>query len=383
MKAQVVREERYGDPLYAYQIEDVNLPELKTDEVRVKVMAAGLNYNNIWAARGYPINLIKAIGGEPFHVIGSDASGIVEEVGVGVTNVKPGDEIVVAPIWFDRNDPGYYTGEDPTIYETSKAWGFETNWGSLAEYCLVKEHQCVRKPKNLSWEEAATIMLSSTTAYRMLTHWHPHNIKKGDVVAIWGGSGGLGVMAIQICQHFGAIPVCIVSTEERKLFCEEMGAKAILRTRSSQWGALTSPETTPEKQVQWRNEAKTVLKDVLTLTGGKWPNVVLEHPGEQTLPTSIFICGKSGMVVTCAGTTGYLGTFDLRYLWLAQKRLQGSHGGSHHDFHQVGRLFETGALKPVVSKIIELEDVPMALDEMQKNLHKPGSVAVRIGCATL
>lgn len=379
MLAQVVRANRYGRPVSSYQLEEVNIPDIGDDEVLVSVMCAGLNFNNIWSSMGYPVDVIKLINNEDFHIAGSDGAGIVFKVGAAVKNVKVGDEVVLAPLYFDPRDPHIIAGKDETYAPSSKAWGYETNWGSFGEYCKVKYFQCLKKPKNLTWEESATNLLSAGTAYRMLLHHTPHTLQKGDVVAIWGGSGGLGTMALQLCLLHEAIPVCIVSTEERKEFCEKMGAKAILRTKQTHWGVLDKASTTPEKQVEWRNEAKKIVKELLSLTNGVLPKIVVEHPGESTFPTSVYMCDKGGMVVTCAGTTGYLGSFDLRYLWLAKKRIQGSHGASVKEFDEVNKLFAEGKLKPVISEIVDFEDLPAALNKMLDNEHKPGNIAVRIG----
>ena len=379
MLAQTVREDRYGEPKNAISIEKINIPKLEKDEVLVKVMSAGLNYNDVWASKGYPVNLIKMINSEPFHISGSDASGYVTAIGSEVDNLKAGDEIVVSPIWYEPNDPYVLEGGDPILAPSMKAWGFETNFGSLAQYCIVKYHQCLVKPKKLSWEEASTFLLSAGTVYRMLTRYAPNAVKKNDVVLIWGGSGDLGVMAIQLALYYGATPVCIVSTEKRKKFCEDLGAKVILRTDFNHWGALSKEQASPIAQHVWRKDAKIMLRRILKLTNNRHPNIVLEHPGADTLPTSIYLCEKGGMVVTCAGTTGYLGTFDLRYLWLSQKRLQGSHGASPDEFQKVVELFDNGVLKPIVGKIYDFENVPKALQDIHDNIHEPGCIAIRIG----
>ena len=379
MQAQTLRQYRYGDPVNAFKMERIPVPDIEEDEVLLAVVSAGLNYNNVWAALGYPIDLIQLIGQENFHIAGSDAAGIVYKVGSKVKGLKVGDEVVVAPLIIDPKDPYILSGGDEILAPSIKAWGYETNWGSFAQFCKVKEFQCLPKPSTLSWTEASTCLLSAGTVYRMLTYHKPHNIKPGDVVAIWGGSGGLGVMAIQICLMFGAQPVCIVSNDERKAFCESMGAKAVLRNGMDHWGPLPKNATQPEGQDAWRQEAKKLFKQLLQVTGGKAPRIVLEHPGESTLPTSLYICDKGGMVVTCAGTTGYLGTFDLRYLWLAQKRIQGSHGASLKEFETVNKMFEDGKLVPVVSEEFNFDELPHALQLMKENKHKPGSMAIKIG----
>ncbi len=168
MYAQVIRQERFGEPTKAFQQEQIEIPPLGPDEVLVYVMAAGVNYNNVWAALGIPVDVIgarmKKGEKEPFHIGGSDASGIVYRVGSDVKNVKVGDEVVIhCGIW-DRNDPRVKSGKDPMLSSTQLIWGYETNWGSFAQFTKVQDHQCLPKPKHLSWEEAAAFMLVGASA---------------------------------------------------------------------------------------------------------------------------------------------------------------------------------------------------------------------------
>ncbi len=210
MYAQVIRPERFGEPKDAFQVEKVETPrELGKHEALVMVMAAGINFNNVWAARGIPVNVIKAREKEGdttgFHIGGSDASGVVYKVGSDVKTLKVGDEVVIhCGIW-DRNDKVVKAGTDPMFAPSFQIWGYETNWGSFAQFTKVQAHQCLPKAKHLTWEGAAAYMLVGATAYRMLMAWQPHTVQKDDVVLIWGGSGGLGSMAIQIAKSQGAI----------------------------------------------------------------------------------------------------------------------------------------------------------------------------------
>ena len=154
MYAQLVRPERYGEPKDAFKVEEIEIPSIADDEVLVAVMAAGVNYNNVWSALGYPVDVIAARNkkGEPekFHIGGSDASGIVYKIGKDVSNVKVGDEVVVhCGIW-DRNDPWVKAGKDPMFAPSQLIYGYETNWGSFAQFTKVQAHQCLPKPKHLN-----------------------------------------------------------------------------------------------------------------------------------------------------------------------------------------------------------------------------------------
>jgi len=228
MHGWLIRPERFGEPNKAFQKEVIPTPSIADDEVLVYVMAAGVNYNNVWAGLGIPVNVIGARQklGEPedFHIGGSDASGIVYQVGKDVEHLKVGDEVVVHCGTWQKNCPMEQQGKDPMYDPSFRIWGYETNYGSFAQFTKVQEHQCLPKPKHLNWEEAATYMLVGATAYRMLMGWAPNQIKKDDVVLVWGGAGGLGCMAIQIAAALGAKPIAVVSDPAKFDYCMKLGA---------------------------------------------------------------------------------------------------------------------------------------------------------------
>jgi len=234
MYAQTLRQNRYNIPLKAFEIEKVKIPDIKDDEVLIAVMAAGLNYNSVWAATGYPMDMIQVMELRKekevdFHIIGSDCSGIVYKTGANVKNVAVGDEVVVQAGWWDPQDPFVKRGGNPYFSPSVRAWGYETNWGSLAQFCKAKDFMCVPKPTHLNWDEAAVYMLSGATVYRMLCKFEPHTVNPGDVVLVWGGAGGLGTMGIQFTKLFGGIPVAVVNSEDKKAYCESLGALTINR----------------------------------------------------------------------------------------------------------------------------------------------------------
>ncbi|MBK9421339.1 MAG: crotonyl-CoA carboxylase/reductase [Flavobacteriales bacterium] len=386
MWAQVISGDRYGEPRNAFRMEEVPVPSIADDEVLVGVMAAGLNHNAVWAARGYPldlINMMKLRDGATLdtHIIGSDCSGIVYAKGSKVTNVEVGDEVVVQAAWVDDADPWVQRGTpDSVIAPSARAWGFETNHGSFAQFCNVKSRQCLPKPARLSWEEAAVYMLCGVTSYCMLYKFPPHIVQEGDVVLIWGGSGGLGVAAIQLVRNSGGIPVAVVSSADKAAYCESLGALTLDRSKYTHWGPLTAEDVLPGTQDKWAKAVRPFEKALRELTGGKMPRIVLEHPGSDTMPTSIRVCAGDGMVVTCAGTSGYLGTFDLRFLWLRRKRLQGSHFGELEHCVEYNNMIADGTLSPLLTHTYDFEEIPKAIQSMADNTHPPGNSAVRIGC---
>lgn len=385
MYASVIRPERYGEPINAFQIEQIDIPDIKPDEVLVAVMAAGVNYNNVWAALGYPVDVIAARNkkGEPerFHIGGSDASGIVYKVGSEVKDLKVGDEVVIHCGMWDKDDPWVKAGKDPMFAPSQLIWGYETNWGSFAQFTKVQAHQCLPKPPHLSWEEAAAYMLVGATAYRMLHHWKPNDVKKDDVVLIWGGAGGLGVMGIQIAKAAGALPIAVVSSEDKRELCMRLGAVGVInRNNFKHWGALTSDINKPEKFAEWTKSAREFGKAIWDIVGkGRNPNIVFEHPGESTVPTSMFVCETGGMVVICAGTTGFNATMDLRYTWMRQKRFQGSHFANDDNCRDFNQLVWEKKIDPVLSRTFKFEETGLCHQIMRENKHPHGNMAILVG----
>ncbi len=384
MHAWLTRAERFGEPMEAWKTEIIDVPEIADDEVLVYVMAAGVNYNNVWAGLGVPINVIAARNkaGEPeeFHIGGSDASGIVYKVGKDVTHLKVGDEVVVHCGTWDRDCDWVKAGEDPMYSPTFRIWGYETNWGSFAQFTKVQSQQCLPKPKHLTWEDAAAYMLVGATAYRMLMGWKERSLRPDDVVLIWGGAGGLGSMAIQIARAKGAIPIAVVSSEKKFEYCEQLGAKGCInRKEFNHWGMLPHWKDRVGYS-EWLKGVRTFGRAIWDVLGEKKnPRIVFEHPGETTIPTSMFVCDTGGMVVICAGTTGYNATVDLRYLWMRQKRLQGSHFANGAQSAEFNELVLEGKIDPCMSRAFTYEELPVAHQLMYDNKHPEGNMSVLIG----
>ncbi len=163
MTAWVIRQDREGEPRDAFQLEEIEVPEPGALEVVVRVMAAGVNYNNVWAALGQPVSVFRYHPDEDHHIGGSDASGIVWATGEGVTKWKPGDEVVIHCNQASYEDVEVH-GLDPLAAPSQKIWGYETSWGSFAQFTKVQAQQLIPKPKALTWEEAASYGLTYFTA---------------------------------------------------------------------------------------------------------------------------------------------------------------------------------------------------------------------------
>lgn len=383
MHAQLIRAERFGEPKTAFQPEVIDVPEIGPRDVLVYNMAAGINYNNVWAALGIPVNVIgarqKAGEKEDFHIGGSDASGIIWKVGKDVKNCKVGDEVVVHCGQWDPNDPHVLAGKDPMFAPTQKIWGYETNWGSFAQFCKVQDHQVLPKPKHLNWEEAAAYMLVGATAYRMLYRWREHEVQKDDVVLIWGGAGGLGSMAIQICKAAGAKAIAVVSGEDKIDYCKSLGAVGVIdRRKFDHWGVLPDWKDN-DKYNAWLKGARAFGKAIWDVLGEKRsPRIVFEHPGESTVPTSVFVCDTGGMVVICAGTTGYNATMDLRYHWMRQKRFQGSHFANDDEAKGINDLVIDKKVDPCLARTWEFKETGDAHQLMRENKHPHGNMSILV-----
>ncbi len=384
MRAQVIRQERFGPPSQAFQAEVVDVPaELKPNEVLVMVMAAGINFNNVWAALGTPLDVIKVHEREGdssgFHIGGSDASGIVYAAGSAVRNVKVGDHVVIHCGVWDEDDPFVKNGGDPMLSTSARIWGYETNWGSFAQFTRVQAHQCLPKAPQLTWEEAAAPTLVGSTAYRMLHSWPPHTVRPGDVVLVWGGAGGLGSMAIQIAREAGGIPVAVVSSRDKFAFCERIGAKGCInRKEFGHWGLLPH-WTDNEAYGKWLEGARAFGKAIWDVLGERRnPRIVFEHPGEDTVPTSIFVCDNGGMVVICAGTSGYNAVVDLRYLWMRQKRFQGSHFANDREAAAFNQLVIEGKVDPCLGRTFSFDEIGLCHQLMYEGRAPEGVMAALV-----
>ncbi len=382
MHAQLVRPDRFGEPESAIRDEVIDVPEIGPREVLVLVMAAGVNFNNVWAARGVPVDVTRtqARWGEPteFHIVGSDASGIVWAVGSEVSNVTVGDEVVVHAGQWDPDDPWVLAGGDPGLAPSFRVWGYDTCWGSFAQFSKVQAHQCLPKAEQLTWEEAAAPTLTGATAYRMLHGWPPNTLKQDDVVLVWGGSGGLGSLAIQLVALAGARAVAVVSSDERGEYCKRLGAVGYVdRTRFTHWGV--PPRWNDPAWKDWLEGAKAFGKAIWDALGERRnPTIVFEHPGQDTIPTSIFVCERGGMVVICAGTTGYDTMVDVRYLWYLQKRYQGSHLFNDDQAAAFNDLVREGRVQTTLGHTYRYEQTGLVHQLMGEGRLPEGNVAVLV-----
>lgn len=376
MYAWAIRQDRHGPPEEAMKLEVVPTWTLDSHEVLVLVMAAGVNYNGIWAALGEPISVFGSHK-SAYHIAGSDASGIVWAVGSKVKRWKVGDEVVIHCNQDDGDDEEC-NGGDPMFSPTQRIWGYETPDGSFAQFARVQSQQLMPRPKHLTWEEAACYTLTLATAYRMLFGHAPHQLRPGQNVLVWGASGGLGVFGVQLAAAAGANAIGVISDEDKRDYVMSLGAKGVINRKDFNcWGQL--PKVNSPEFNTWTQEARKFGKAIWDITGkGNDVDMVFEHPGEQTFPVSALVVKRGGMVVFCAGTTGFNITFDARYVWMRQKRIQGSHFAHLKQASEANKFVIDRRIDPCMSEVFGWDQIPKAHTKMWKNQRAPGNMAVLV-----
>jgi crotonyl-CoA reductase len=366
------------DPRKSLHVSEVAVPELAPDEAYVAVMASAINFNTVWTSIFEPLptfNFLKRLGKEsvwgarhdlPYHVVGSDASGVVLGVGSMVRNWKPGDKVVIHCNYVDDQDPSSH--DDSMLASNERIWGFETNFGGLADLTLVKANQLMPKAAHLTWEEAAVNALCNSTAYRMLVSRNGADMQQGDRVLVWGASGGLGGYAVQHVLNGGGVPVGVVSSPQKVELLHELGLEAVIDRKAAGYRFWSDPNTQDESE--WRRFGKDVRAQV-----GDDPEIVFEHPGRQTMGASVFACKRGGMVVTCAATSGYMIEYDNRHLWMRLKTIKGSHFANYREAWDANKLICDGKVVPTMSAVYPLEEVGEAANQVHHNTHE-GKIGV-------
>jgi crotonyl-CoA reductase len=366
------------DPRKSLHVQDVALPELAPDEAYVAVMASSINFNTVWTSIFEPLptfGFLDRLGRESvwgkrhaldYHVIGSDAAGVVLRVGSAVRNWKPGDRVAVHCNHVDDQDPSAH--DDSMMGNNQRIWGFETNFGGLADIAVVKANQLMPKAKHLSWEEAASNALCNSTSYRMLVSANGARMKQGDVVFIWGATGGIGGFAVQYVLNGGGTPVGVVSSPDKVDLLHEMGCEHVIDRAAA--GYKFWKDATTQDESEWRR----LGADVRKMTGED-PDIVFEHPGRSTMGASVFLAKRGGTIVTCAATSGYMIEYDNRHLWMKLKTIKSSHFANYSEAFAANRLVCRGQIQPMVSAVHTLATAGEAANQVHHNLHE-GKIGV-------
>jgi len=358
------------DPRKSLHVDEVATPELAPDEVYVAVMASAINFNTVWTSIFEPLptfGFLDRLGKEsvwgarhalPYHVVGSDASGVVVRTGSAVRNWKVGDKVTIHCNHVDDQDPSAH--DDSMLAANQRIWGFETNFGSLADLTVVKANQLMPKPKHLTWEEAACNALCNSTSYRMVVSPHAGNLTQGDAWLVWGATGGIGGYAVQYILNGGGTPVGVVSSDKRRRLLNEMGVEHVIDRREADYKFWKDEHTQDEKE--WRR----LGKDIRGLIG-RDVNSVFEHPGRQTFGASVFAAARGGKIVTCAATSGYMIEYDNRHLWMKLKSIVSSHFANYKEAWAANQLISEGKIQPLLSRTYSLEETGAAALAVHKN----------------
>ncbi|MFM8266735.1 MAG: crotonyl-CoA carboxylase/reductase [Ilumatobacteraceae bacterium] len=369
---------RDKDPRRSLHIGEVPTPALAPDEVYLAVMASSVNFNTVWTSIFEPISTFNSLRrlaresewaarhDQPYQVVGSDAAGVVLRVGSAVRNWQPGDRVTVHCNHVDDQDPSAH--DDSMLASNQRIWGYETNFGGLADLAVVKANQLMPKPAHLTWEEAAVNALCNSTSYRMLVSRNGAQMKQGDVVLIWGATGGIGAYATQYVLNGGGIPVCVVSSADKAEILRSMGVEHIIDRSVANYRFWKDEHTHDERE--WRR----LGADIRDLCGED-PDIVFEHPGRSTFAASMYVAKRAGTVVTCAATSGYMMEFDNRHFWMRLKRLVGSHFANYKEAWEANRLIGKGMIHPVMSRAFPLVETGEAAYQVHHNLHE-GKIGV-------
>ncbi len=366
------------DPRKSLKIKEVPVPEIAPDECLVAMMASSINFNTVWSSIFEPVSTFGSLTklaregswakrhDLPYQVVGSDGAGVVLKVGAAVRVWKPGDRVTVHCNFVDDQDPTSHN--DSMLGSNQRIWGYETNFGGLAELSVVKANQLMPKPAHLTWEESSVNALCNSTSYRMLVSKNGAQMKQGDVVLIWGATGGIGAYAVQYVLNGGGIPVGVVSSPDKADILRKMGCEAIIDRKTAGYKFWNDDNTHNESE--WRR----LGSDIRGLVGED-PDIVFEHPGRSTFGASMYVVKKGGTVVTCAATSGYMLEFDNRFFWMRLKKLVGSHFANYQEAWEANRLISKGMIHPVLSKTFALDQTGEAAFQVHKNLHE-GKIGV-------
>ena len=343
-------------------------------------MASAINFNTVWTSIFEPLptfGFLKRLGREsvwgarhdqPFHVMGSDASGVVLRVGSAVRNWKPGDRVTVHCHHVDDQDPSAH--DDSMMATNQRIWGFESNFGGLAEIAVVKANQLMPKPAHLTWEEAACNALCNSTSYRMIVSPNGSQMTQGQSVLVWGATGGIGAYACQYVhqrrRHAGRRRVVARSAPT---CCASSGVERVIDRRAEGYKFWNDDDTEQDPE-EWLRFGKKIRELI-----GRDVDIVFEHPGRSTMGASVFVAKRGGMIITCAATSGFKIEYDNRYLWMNLKTLKGCHFANYREAWEANRLVCEARIHPTLSKVYSLDETGEAAYQVHRNLRE-GKVGV-------
>ena len=324
-------------------IDNIPNPVLTPDNVIIRIKAVALNHLDLWVRKG--------IKGIPLPIIlGSDGSGNIQEVGSNVKKLQVGDRVLIQPLYYCGKCKFCVNGQE----NYCNNWGIygEHCDGTLSEYISINYKNVYKIPDHVNFNQAAAFPLVAQTAYAMLVN--RANIKKSDFVFIWGGSSGVGSMAIQIAKYIGSTVIATGSTEPKLGLAKKLGADYVLNYKS-----------------------QNIVNEINKITDNHGVDVVVEHVGKATWKNSLRILGKGGRIVTCGATTGSEVMIDLRHLFHKQQSIFGSTMGSKSAFEKALELLINEKISPVVDRTFSLDEIAIAHDYLE-NGNQIGKVIITL-----
>ncbi len=317
------------------------MPELAPDEALVAVMASSVNFNTVWTSIFEPMAtfaFLSRLGKEsvwgarhdqPYHIVGSDAAGVVLRVGSAVRLWKPGDAVTVHSNHVDDQDPSAH--DDSMLATNQRIWGYETNFGGLGEFSVVKASQLMPKPAHLTWEEAAVNALTNATSYRMLVSPNGAQMTQGQTVLIWGAGSGIGAYACQYVLNGGGTPDRGRVEPRARRGRARDGRRARHRPERGEPPVLEGRHHPGPGGVASSREAHPWARGHRSRDRVRAPRPL--HDGRVGVRVP-----RGGTIITCAATTGFMLEFDNRYLWMNQKTLKGCHYANYREAWEANKL---------------------------------------------
>jgi NADPH:quinone reductase-like Zn-dependent oxidoreductase len=322
MKAILIR--RHGGP-EVLEIADVPKPMPGPGQVLLRVRAAGMNHLDTWVRRGLP-----GVAHPLPMILGSDGAGVIEEVGPGVLDPKPGDRVFVSPGFCCGRCLECGSGLDPLCREYGMLG--EHRGGVQAEFAALPVLNVLPLPDGLSFQEGAAFALVFLTAWHMLVS--RARVAPGDDVLVHSGGSGVGTAAVQIAKLHGARVFATVGSDDKMAKVKDLGADEAINHRRTDF-----------------------LEEVRRLTGKRGVDIVIESVGQETWDRSLKSLVRGGRLVTCGATSGYEARTDLRYLFTKGLSILGSTMGSRAELQRVARFMGQRRLKPVIDRVLPLEKV--------------------------
>lgn len=323
------------------KIKDIDEPKPKSNQVVFKVIAAALNYDDIWGMRGKPIKIPMP------HISGTDAAGEVIAVGSDVKQIKIGDRVVSNGNLTCRVCKNCTSGREFDCYQR-RIWGFQTGplWGGFCEITHLPESNVIKIPDNLSYEESAAASMTLMTSWHMLVG--RSKIKPGQTVLIMGGGSGMGIFGIQIAKLYNCDIIATASSDKLEK-CKELGADYAIDHRED----------------DWHKEVRKISKEIATKKG-KSPgiDVIFEHIGGSHWNKELTLLKYGSSIVTTGATTGYDAKTDLRQIFFKGINVLGSTQGTRAELELGLQWMSKGKIKAIIDSEYPLKNAVEAHNRM-------------------